>query len=250
MLLDQTSIRSRLDTPVQNTESDNTLTLKKFLQILWRRLWIIALVTIMFTAAATGFSLTQTPMYRATITILVGQEQGGSADTLARDVMGLQSLMETMAQAVSSRPIAEGTIEQLNLQTTPNALLGSVSVEAVPDTQFIQVSYVDPDPEQAKEIANAIGEVFSERVSDVSPDNITATVWEQAVEPQAPISPDPVRNALLAMVLGLMLGLGLAFLLEHLDDSWRSPEEAEQISGVPTFGVIPNFKTSRSRKKE
>jgi hypothetical protein len=38
-----------------------------------------------------------------------------------------------------------------------------------------------------------------------------------------------------------MLGIGLAFLLEYWDDDWRSPEEVEQISGVPTFGVIPLF---------
>jgi capsular polysaccharide biosynthesis protein len=244
------STRSGLDTPVRDIESDYTLTVRNLLQILWRRSWIIALVAILITGTATGFSLTQTPEYRATITILVGQEQTGEVDTLAQDVLGLQNLIETMAQAVSSRPIAEDTIERLDLQTTPDALLQNVSVEQVPDTQFIQVSYVDPDPERAKEIADTIGEVFSERVSDVSPDSITATVWERAQEPQAPISPDPVRNGLLAMVLGLMLGVSLAFLLEHLDDSWRSPEEVEQISGVPTFGIVPTFETSIPRKKE
>jgi hypothetical protein len=35
------------------------------------------------------------------------------------------------------------------------------------------------------------------------------------------------------------LGVGLAFLLEYLDDGWRSPEEVEQISGVPTYALIP-----------
>jgi hypothetical protein len=45
-----------------------------------------------------------------------------------------------------------------------------------------------------------------------------------------------------------MLGIGLAFLLEHMDDRWRSPEEVEQVSGVPTFGIIPEFKLSNSKK--
>lgn len=64
------------------------------------------------------------------------------------------------------------------------------------------------------------------------------------------MSPDPVRNGALALVLGLMLGVGLAFLLEYLDDSWRSPEEVEQVSGVPTFGVIPEFKVPKDVKKD
>jgi capsular polysaccharide biosynthesis protein len=37
--------------------------------------------------------------------------------------------------------------------------------------------------------------------------------------------------------------------VEQLDDRWRSPEEVEQISGVPTFGVIPEVEVSKSKKK-
>jgi capsular polysaccharide biosynthesis protein len=52
-----------------------------------------------------------------------------------------------------------------------------------------------------------------------------------------------------ALTIGLMLGIGLAFLLERfVDDGWRSPEEVEQASGVPTFGTIPNFEAARARK--
>jgi capsular polysaccharide biosynthesis protein len=63
------------------------------------------------------------------------------------------------------------------------------------------------------------------------------------------VSPKPLRNGLLALVLGLMLGTGMAFLLEYLDHSWRSPEEAEQITGVPTVGIIPEFKILEDNKK-
>jgi capsular polysaccharide biosynthesis protein len=48
--------------------------------------------------------------------------------------------------------------------------------------------------------------------------------------------------------LGLMLGIGLALLMEYLDYSWRSPEEVEQISGVPTFATIPEFRFATSKK--
>ncbi len=63
------------------------------------------------------------------------------------------------------------------------------------------------------------------------------------------MSPNPVRNGLLALAIGLMFGVGLAFLLEYLDDSWQSPEEVEQVSGVPTFGIISEFKMPKGQKK-
>ncbi len=62
------------------------------------------------------------------------------------------------------------------------------------------------------------------------------------------MSPNPLRDGLLALILGAMLGVGLAFLLEQLDDRWRSPEEVERICGVPAFGVIPEFKASKITK--
>jgi capsular polysaccharide biosynthesis protein len=190
-------------------------------------------------------------MYQASIKVLVGQKQEEAMPgTFAGDVMALQEITLTMAEAVDSRPVAEATIEELDLQTTPEALLGSMKVEPVDETQFIRIDYRDNDPEMARETANTVGEVFAEQVSEVSPsaNAITATVWEPAVTPNAPVSPDPIRNTFLALVLGLMIGVALAFLLEHLDDRWRSPEEVEQVSGVPTFGVIRGFKVSKAAR--
>jgi capsular polysaccharide biosynthesis protein len=45
-----------------------------------------------------------------------------------------------------------------------------------------------------------------------------------------------------------MIGVGLALLLDYLDDDWDSPEEVERISGVPTFAVVPTFKVRKIKK--
>lgn len=236
---------------VESIEGEAFFSLKDFLRVIWERLWVIVLSAVLLAGSAVAFSLLQVPTYEASIKVLVGQKQSeASAASLAGDVMALQDLTLTMAEAVHSRPVAEAVIERLDLQTTPDAFLENMNVEPIAETQFIQINYRATDPEMAHETANTIGEVFSEQVSEVSPsaNSITATVWEPAVTPVAPISPNPARNGFLALVLGVMLGVGLAFLLEHLDDRWRSPEEAEQIAGVPAFGVIRAFKVPKSMR--
>ncbi len=236
--------------PAEVAQGEFVLSLGDFLRVVWKRLWVVLLVTIVLVGAAVGSSLWLTPTYEASNKILVGQERG--ITETPNEVAGLQKLTQTMAEAVNSRPVAEAVIQQLGLQMTPEELLeGHLNVKQVRDTQFIQVDYEDPSPERAQQVVNTIGDVFSEQVSQVSPsaNDITATVWERAEVPDEPVSPDPVRNSLLALGLGLMFGLGLAFLLETLDDRWRSPEEAEQISGVPTFGVIPEFKVLPGKSK-
>src|SRR5829696_1715065 len=237
------------DMSARTAEDEYIFSLRDILLVIRRRLWVISVVAVVLAGAAVGLSLAQTPVYEASIKILVGQERGITQDP--NYAIGLQQLTETMVGAVSSRPVAKAVIHQENLQMTTEEFLSQVSAEQEPNTQWIQVHYIDSSPERAQRLANAVGDVFSRKVSEASSGTIaiTATVWERAVVPDAPVTPNPVRNGLLALAVGLIIGVGLAFLLEHLDDSWDSPEEMEQVSGAPTFGIIPEFKDSKTQKE-
>jgi capsular polysaccharide biosynthesis protein len=230
-------------------DTEYVISLRDLLQVLWRRLWVILLVSIVFTGVAAGYSLLQTPTYEGSIKILVGQERGITEDPT--QATGLQQLTQTIAEIVNTQTVAAAVIEELGLDVTPEEFLENMRVEQVPNTQVIQVFYRHEDPQRAQLIANTIGDVFSEQVAEVSPsaNAITATVWERASVPQDPVSPNPVRNGLLALMLGLMLGVALAILLEYLDDSWRSPEEVEEVSRVPNYAVIPRFEAVRRKGK-
>lgn len=227
--------------------------LKDLLQAIWRRLWVIALTAAVLAAFAAGFSSRQTPVYEGSIKILVGQEQedGAGGSNLGQDVQGLQQLTLTMAEAVATVPVARAVIDDLNLSMTPEQFLSHLEVQQVTNTQFITVTYKDPDPERAQKIANTVGEEFSIQISEISAsaNSITATVWERSEVSEAPISPRPIRNGILGLMLGGLLGLGLVFLLEYVADPWRSPTEVEQVSGVPTFGVIRAFEIPKVRSK-
>lgn len=228
------------------------LALGELLKALWRRLWVVALVTLVLLGSTLGLSLVQTPVYEASIKILVGQsQQSAPSGNLGGDVQGLQQLTQTMVEGVRSGPVAEAVIDQLGLQMTPEDFLENhLTAKQVNATQYVQVTYRDSSPERAQQIANTVGDVFSKQVSDISPSAsaITATVWERAALPTIPVSPNLTFNLALALLVGLILGVGLALLLEYMDDRWRSPEEAEQVTGVPTLAAIPEFRIEKNRK--
>jgi capsular polysaccharide biosynthesis protein len=226
----------------------STYSPQRVLQTLRKRMWTIALVAVVTAGSAVGFSLMQTPTYKASVQILVGQTTEGA--NLGADVSDLQELTLTVAKAVPTTPVAEAVAERLDLpEGSAGEVLRNISAEPDPGTMFVNVSYKDSDPERAQLIANTIGQVLSEKISKVSvgANAITATVWEPATLPKAPVSPDPIRNGVLALVLGALLGVVLAFLLEYVNDSWNSRDEVEEISGVPTLGVIPKFKVPARR---
>jgi receptor protein-tyrosine kinase len=66
-----------------------------------------------------------------------------------------------------------------------------------------------------------------------------AELVQAAEPPDSPSSPQPVRNVVLGGVVGLLMGLGLAFLLERLDRRLRDPEEIETTFGRPILGTVP-----------
>jgi capsular polysaccharide biosynthesis protein len=225
---------------------------QRILQTLRKRVWTIVLVAVLTAGSALGFSLLQTPTYEASVRILVGQEITGNTNLGVANVSDLQELALTVAKAVPTTPIAETVVERLDLQDkSAEEVLRNISAEADPGTMFVNVSYKDSDPERAQLIANTIGKVLSQKISEVSvgANAITATVWEPADLPGTPVSPDPVRDAIIALVLGSLLGVVLAFLLEYVSDSWHSRDEVEEVSGVPTLGVVPMFRVSARRKE-
>jgi uncharacterized protein involved in exopolysaccharide biosynthesis len=72
-------------------------------------------------------------------------------------------------------------------------------------------------------------------------DTNNVRIVEPAVAPRVPVRPQPVRNVAVATVAGLAAGLALAFVLDRLDDTVRTPEEVERVIEVPVLAVIPVF---------
>jgi polysaccharide biosynthesis transport protein len=72
-------------------------------------------------------------------------------------------------------------------------------------------------------------------------------VLAAAEEPSSPVSPKTAMNVVIGGLVGLLGGILLAFIIDRLDDSVRSKETAEQITGLPTLGVIPRVASDSSR---
>ena len=176
---------------------------------------VVAVVLVAVTVAMA--SLIATPQYEASSTLLIGQDrnirEGAALEPFDPSLPSFQQLTMTLAEAARSRPVAQETIERLELSTTPEAFLERLEAEPVESTQFIKLSYTDPDPQRARVVTNTVGDVLSEQVSEVGQDNnrITASLWERAPVPEEPVSPNPLRDGLLVLVSGLLICVGLAF---------------------------------------
>ena len=168
---------------------------------------------VLIAVAVTLASSTMTPTYEASAQVWVDQKQGDQQTYVTRSGeeiqplppggAGLQMIILEMTHAIDSRPVAEEVIGRLGLRIDPAELLDKLTVEQVENTSFIRLSYEGTEPHKATQIVNTVGEVSSELISERSR-SLTAKVYE-AVVPESPVSPAPLRNGLLTLVIGLVL---------------------------------------------
>jgi len=160
-----------------------------------KRAWLVVLVPILAAAGAVGASLLRPPVYEASATVVVGLTR-----SMVEGVRNAQGDAQGGPDALSARDLGEG-----------------LTVEQVEDTRFLSLTYQDGDPNRAQAVANDAARVFVEGAAEANgmAGGAALKVASNAPQPVALEGPNPVRNGLLALALGLMLGVGLAFLLER-----------------------------------
>jgi len=216
-----------------------------------RRLWIVILVPILTVSAALGVSFLQQPVYDASATVVVSPK-GGTQDNFSNTISGLQTLAIEMEAAGLNRSMVEDIVNTVESSAVTAAEINNnLTIAQLEDTRFLTLTYSDTERNRAQEVVNNAAEIFANEAPEASgvADYAVVQVSAYAGVPPVPEDPDLLRNGFGALVIGLMLGIGLAFLLEYIYlRGLHSPEKLEQLSGVPTFGTIPDFNAARAKK--
>jgi len=211
--------------------------LKDYLAIFKKR--ILVIIGVVVVGATLAFSLTQKPTYKATTTLMVSSNIAGKDEYTAIQIIEKQ--LQTINKMATSRPVLEKAAETLDNTKTVSQLENAISGTVVTNTQLIQISAKDRYPEMAMFMANAAGNSLVAFMTEQGGTNSSYKIEqvEPALTPASPISPNPVRNGIIAGFLGLILGFGAASLLEYLDVSVKSKDELTALLDKPVLGEIP-----------
>ncbi len=186
----------------------------------------------------------------ATTTLLVVQRQAEGAVQL-NDIQTAERLANTFSRLVTIRPVMEQAISDGRLPFTPEELEERISVRNPVSTQLLEVSAVSSDPALAALMANTVATSFiSSNQANLSNRPGLVSVVERAEAPFNPVSPRKTLNAGLGAVALLLVTVGAVMLLEYLDDTVKSPEQASEVSGLPTLGRIEQFEKSRTTRDQ
>lgn len=223
-------------TETPSMEIDVLSLLKK----LWMKKFLILFMALFFgTLALLGSVFLIKPSYSASTRIYVINQQNAENIT-ATDLQAGSFLVNDYKEIITSRDVMKDVIATNSLSLSPDALSKMISVTIPTDTRVISITVTNHDPQQAKDLANSIREVASEKIKSVTKVQ-DVTPLEKAQLPLKPSSPNIKRNTMIGMLIGGLFTIVIIVIKEVLDDRVKRPEDVEEVLGMTLLGIVPNI---------
>ncbi|MGP4073840.1 YveK family protein [Piscibacillus sp. B03] len=220
---------------------EETISLQEIFSILKKRLKLIILLTV--GATLISLIITQlfiTPQYEASTQFIVNQKDTGQeAQYDINDIRSNVEMINTYNVIIKSPRILDQVIEEEGLSLSVGQLSSKIQVQNADNSQVVNVTVSDSDPYLAENIANTTYDIFERTLPELmNIDNVSILSEANVGANPSPVSPNLMLNVAIALVLGAMIGVGLAFLLEYLDNTIKTEQDVDDTLGLPIMGVV------------
>ncbi|PPK49725.1 YveK family protein [Clostridium algidicarnis] len=216
--------------------------LKEYFFIIKKRIKIIIGITLLATILSAVISIfIIKPTYKSDISVIIGKSEVSESQNQNQnynDVIMYQKMVKTYSEFAKSRTVSEDVIEKLKLEVTPSELLSIITVAPKGDTEFLTITVKAKDPEEARKIANQIA-LSLKSVSKEAKKADNVQLLDEASLPSSKDSPKIFLNIIIALFLGVMVSIGLVFIIEYLDNTVKTQQDIEKLLEIPVIGIIP-----------
>ncbi|GAA2267498.1 polysaccharide biosynthesis tyrosine autokinase [Nonomuraea roseoviolacea subsp. roseoviolacea] len=214
--------------------------LLSFIRLARKSWWLILLSLVVSVGAALVVTANMPPRYAATTTMLFSSHDKQGGFSPAYQVSTLSQGVHSYANLLTSRRM----VSQVTTPDDVARLQQNITVDVVPGTVLLRAMVTDENPERAAALANALSTKFArlvgqiERPTPTSRPTVKVTVIDSAQVPRTPVSPMPVVNVLVAMLIGLVVSVSSLILRDRLDTTIKNSATLQQASGSSTLGII------------
>ena len=224
-----------------NDSKFENISLRDVFFILKKHISMILIITVICTVM--GFVISKffvTPMYQANATLIVNANNSQSTQITGDQINTAKELVSTYSIILKSDTVLNKVIKNLNLNIDVATLQKLITVDSVNQTEVISLSVKYEDSKTAQDITSEI--------INVAPDIIIQTVKAGSVEvispakaSAAPVSPNVKLYTLIAFLIGLIISVSVAFIMQILNNSFTSDEDVQKYLDLPVLGIIPKI---------
>ena len=213
-------------------------------QLLFHWKLIVLMMLICGSAAYAYCRFYATPLYASTSGLYVFSKS--TSVTSLADLQIGSSLTKDYETVITGRPVLDRVITRLKLKETYDTLRAKISISNPSDSRILYITVTDPDPEQAKEIADrtaSIAATFISQKMDQDPPSIIQTGYTDG----PPVSPRTMRTTATALMIGFLLAAAYIIIQYVTNDTVMTPEDVQEKLGLNVLASLP-LETSESRR--
>ena len=220
---------------------EETISIVELIQILKKKALLIIMTTIAGIGLAAGVTFFMlTPIYDSAAQLIVQNKQTEGTN-LQNDINGNVMLINTYKDMIKGDIVIDAVQKELQKEyqfTYSNSELKAIiEVEQAQNSQMFRIIAKSPEPRKAATIANVTAGIFQKKAEDVL-EVSKVTITSKGVVPSKAIFPNNKLNLLIGAVLGMMFGVGLAFLIELLDKTVKDERFIAESLDLPILGQV------------
>ena len=231
---------------------EREIDIMRLLIIIWKRAWLIGLVTAIFLVGSYLYSaLFITPTYRSDFTAYVDNRittTEGNGSTTTSDLNASIYLTYLYEDIILSRSVLNDAAAKCNLNIAYKSLRNMVTTSVADDAALITVSVVADDPVVARDLAVAIAEVAPAHVSRMK-EGSSMRILDAPLLPTSKYAPSNTKNAMLGAVIGFVLITVSVLAGDLINDIVRGSDELERRYNVVVIGTIPDLATAEKNSE-
>ena len=178
-----------------------------------------------------------TPLYTAQSKLYMVSSSKDSVVDISDLNIGT-SLSSDYEQLITTRPVLDAVSEKLELPYSYEEMLDMLDVSTISNTRILVLKVTSIDPEEARDIANAIADEAVNRLPAVM-DTPEPHIAEAAIIPDHRSSPSYTKNMLICGLVGMILVLGVLTLIFVMNDTLDSSDDVEKAFGITPLTVVP-----------
>ena len=207
-----------------NEMEEQVISISEIFEALKKRWILIVSITLVATLISGVLSFfVIKPTYETSTKVFIGKEESNQEGYNTNDIQMYQKLLQTYAETVKTNEVIQAAINSTNADLSVKDVKDSLTVTPISDTQILQIKYQNKSPEVAKEILENVTNEFVVLAKELVP-NGNVRVIEAVQLPENPVAPNKTMNVAIAFLLGLMVSVGLVFLLEYIDNTFKTKE--------------------------
>lgn len=222
---------------------EETISLKEIFDLLRKRMTTILISTFVGLALAGGITFFFiTPQYssRAQLIVSMPQSETSSVNDINFTLQMLNTYKDIILQGDAQAEEVQRRLEEDNgIKMTMGEIKASLQVVQAQNSQMFSIQATADNAMTAELLANTTAEVFQETVKDILTNVEEITIVSRAVASPNPVSPNNKLNLAIGLVLGMMVGVGLAFIFELLDRTVKDPRFVTENLELTILGTVP-----------